>query len=550
MYKSRGKSYGPPIIIVQQAANEASTEKDKGQEEKTEAPPITTTPMSLTTDTTTTTEDSSIVFPMTRVDDDDADTTLASLVSNYDEMEFTERINNNGQVVFNDTQTKNGVQQSINLKINVIVENSSDSNEETETEEYDDDLYDSVPKATSTSPSIPRKNKANYIKKVLPPLAYTSSSSFRSEIAPEIAPPPATSNDYMYDSELDMLDYYYYDYQVPSVSDDVTKQQSLEKEEKVEITDKELFELYDDLSEILEDMETSLASKPKWPPQIKQQQLKPSVKDEKQNIYEFIRSKPLKMKPNSSPIMKNTNDEYRSQEVQVAKPKPFKDPRKKQRRKRRRRKKNFFKLDPMGSVKSYYYGGGGHISSHIPASSPNQYYNLTGDLIPDLREVSKPSNWNVRDFTPWEEIFFPRLGVMPITPEFDQDYQARPEKHRKAVTFDKLLKTNPNKFSRLIRHDNRRSRSRSDDDYYQVEPREQSREEPWTQYSHYTRVPRDDSSSFVREDDYYHPLPSFDISFDEWLAEAGVVTSSSSSKLRHFRNQKPFWNNPEGVLHR
>ena len=570
LYESRGKSYGPPIIVVQQAANEAATEKlDMGQEEKTEAPPITTTPMSLTTDTTTTTEDSSIVFPMTRVDDDDADTTLASLVSNYDEMEITERITggNNGQVVFNDTQTKNGVQQSINLKINVIVENSSDSNEETE-EEYDDDLYDSVPKATSTSPSIPRKNKANYIKKVLPPLAYTSSSSFRSEIAPGIAPPPATSNDYMYDSELDMLDYYYYDYQVPSVSDDVTKQQSLEKEEKVEITDKELFELYDDLSEILEDMETSLAStppksKPKWPPQIKQQQLKPSVKDEKQNIYEFIRSKPLKMKPkktryNSSPIMKNTNDGYRSQEIQVAKPKPFKDPRKKQRRKRRRRrKKNFLKLDqqeyfhPMGSVKSYY-GGGGHISSHIPASSPNQYYNLTGDLIPDLREVSKPSNWNVRDFTPWEEIFFPRLGVMPITPEFDQDDQARPEKHRKAVTFDKLLKTNPNqqrlsKFSRLIRHDNRRSRS--DDDYYQVEPRE-PREEPWTQYSHYTRVPRDDSS-FFREDDYYHhPLPSFDISFDEWLAEAGVVTSSSSSKLRHFRNQKPFWNNPEGVLHR
>ena len=491
-----------------------------------------------------------------------ADTTLlANLVTNYDEMEITERIHNNGQVIFNDTQIdpKRGVQQSINLKINVIVENS-DSTEENSDD--DAEYFDSVPKATSTSPSIPQK-KANYIKKLLPPLSYTSSSSFRSEApaAPVAAPPPATANDYMYDSELDMLDdYYYYE-----TDDNDQPKRSLEKE--VEITDKELFELYDDLSEILEDMEASLATKsqakPKWPPK----QQKPSVRDEKQNIYEFIRSKPLKMKPkryNAQPaelalvdqvdqlthqVDNVTADQlmtypYSSmrdpdelikpiiQSPQVkAKPKPFKfDPRK--RKKRRRRKKNFLK---MGSVKSY-----GHLSHPTPASS---YYNLTGDLIPDLREVSKPSDWNVRDFTPWQEIFFPRLGVMPITPELTTE--ARPEKHRKPeVTFDKLLKTNPNrglnKFSRLIRHDRAFAQRRSRSDDYPVE------EEPWTQYSHYTRVPRDDSFFKTEPENYYHPLPSFDISFDEWLAEAGV----SSSKLRHFRNQKPFWNNPEGVLHR
>ena len=226
------------------------------------------------------------------MDVDAADTTLlANLVTNYDEMEITERIHNNGQVIFNDTQIdpKRGVQQSINLKINVIVENS-DSTEENSDD--DAEYFDSVPKATSTSPSIPQK-KANYIKKLLPPLSYTSSSSFRSEApaAPVAAPPPATANDYMYDSELDMLDdYYYYE-----TDDNDQPKRSLEKE--VEITDKELFELYDDLSEILEDMEASLATKsqakPKWPPK----QQKPSVRDEKQNIYEFIRSKPLKMKP-------------------------------------------------------------------------------------------------------------------------------------------------------------------------------------------------------------------------------------------------------------
>ena len=509
-----------PAIIVVQAATQNEAEKDmKVKNMSTEEAPITTTPMSTTT---TTSEETRIVFPET--------TELASLTKYDDEMEITERITgNSGQVTFNDTQfdRASGMQQSINLKINVIVENDSDDSKET-SEDYE--LLDSVPKA-STSPTIPLQN-GNYIK--LAPLSYTSSSSFRSK-----APPPATLNDYMYDSELGLEDFYYYDDSYELDEDgyqEVTTRPVKPKQKKeVEITDKELFELYDDLSEILEDMEASLArttttSKPKWQ--------EPSVSRddaEKQNIYEFIRSKPLKTKPKKS---RQTYDVIQFKST----PRPLQNS-----RKRRRRKKNYLKMEyyPMASIKTYGRNPTIATTTEAPYHQQRSYYNLTEDLIPDLRGVSQPSDWNVRDFTQWENVFFPRLGVMParITPELDEP--AKPEKQRKAVTFDKLLKTSPNhreinKFSRLIRHD-KNFAHRSDDDYYYDD---EYREEPWPQYSHYTRMPRD---SFFRDDEREnYPLPSFDISFDEWLAEAGVTSSFSN-----FRNQKPFWDNPEGlVLHR
>ena len=606
----QGKA-APAIIIVQQPQQPVTVQKSEeklGQEAKTTEPPrpITTTPMSTTSTTTTTTttvtpsssiEDSSIVFPQPQ-------TTLGSLTK-YDEIEITESIGRNGgEVVFNDTQIDRGVQQSINLKINVIVEN--DSKEESE------DYVDSIPKA-STSPSIPFKN--GVVK--LAPLTYTSSNSFRSK-----EPAAATPNDYMYDSELDLEYYMYYDDEVyddenvpevwtepqgPPLHTDsqnnagggsarpsngngsgssqksgefkIKTKAALQQKQnlrKVELTDSELFELYDDLSEILEDMEASLA-KPK--PKLHS---RPTVggnsngivRDEKkQNIYEFIRSKPLKMpkkmtKTKHLPMLEVTRSPWTSPEASFevnsashdpARPStsngsgsfgehaPIKTKPNFKGRHRKRRRKNYLRMEyPLASVKTY----GSYPKTTM---APKSYYNLSSeDLIPDLRGVSKPSNWNVRDFTQWENIFYPRLGVIPstkITPELDparprRPQGSRPEKQRK-VTFDTLLKTNPrqiSKFSRLIQPDKRDRRRRIDDydyfngpqdDYEVVEADEH--DEPWTQYSTYTRMPRD---SFYREESALSPMPRFQITFDEWLAEAGVTSSPHWHRRRRRRRRR------------
>ena len=555
----------PAIIVVQQPQQQPVT-MQQGEEAKPFLPkskPVTTTPMSTTSTTTTTTttttpmEDSSIVFQTP------PPTPLAGLVT-YDDnndIEITERINRNGgEVVFNDTQVGRNsgggnVQQSINLKINVIVEN--DSPEENE------DYVDSIPKA-STSPSIALKN--GMVK--LAPLTYISSHSFRSKEPSLSSPPAATANDYMYDSELDLDEYYLYyddddDEAVPEVwtatelpstkstgkgaarptSQSGTLRGNLveaqkQNLQKVELTDTELFELYDDLTEILEDMEASLVQpEPKLhsrPADVSHK----TVRDEKkQNIYEFIRSKPLKMPKKTRKYPSSidaTRSPWTSPETSFkvnsagrgsARPSSSSSSSANAKFKtkgRKRRKKNYLKMEyyPLASVKSY----GPYPKTTM---APKSHYNLSsGDLIPDLRGVSKPSNWNVRDFTQWENIFYPRLGVIPstqITPELNPSQRPRPEKQRK-VTFDTLLKTNPrevSKFSRLIQHERRNRRRRIDDHFYDHEHIVVD-EEPWTQYSSYRRMPRD---NFYREDSALSPMPRFQISFDEWLAEAGVTSS-------------------------
>ena len=85
------------------------------------------------------------------------------------------------------------------------------------------------------------------------PLIYTSSASFRqSGAVPEKGrgPSQATSDDYLYDSELSHEDYYYDIEEFPEV---VTETDPMsDKVEEFDLTDMELFDLYDDIIQEIE----------------------------------------------------------------------------------------------------------------------------------------------------------------------------------------------------------------------------------------------------------------------------------------------------------
>ena len=181
--------------------------------------------------------------------------------------EFTETIVGSGDVniAFNDTQvTRPGesIQQSINFNINVIVEKEKEEGE-----------VDSLPRA-STRPSLlpykiwqeppsPTSPPAKKVSQALTingdedtlssPLAYTFSSSFRHSKNPvsnlkSVVSSPATQDDYLYDSELSHEDYYYDIEEFPEVITETGGgTQSDQLVEEVDLTDIELFDLYDEL---------------------------------------------------------------------------------------------------------------------------------------------------------------------------------------------------------------------------------------------------------------------------------------------------------------
>ena len=164
-----------------------------------------------------------------------------------------------------------------------------------------------------------------------------------------------------------------------------------------------------------------------------------------------------------------------------------------------------------------------------------------------------------------QQALLPRKFAKPSTNPRVQA-RAKPEKIRKVdtpVTFDNILKRNPNKqmkFSRLINHDiDRRWQRMSDADYFyghDISSRpyhnnyHMSRRRGrsgWDDHAHYSSSnyyhPPD---SISRESSYGH-MPSFEVSFEDWLTEAGVTPSRYS-----FRSDRDVqWHHrPEGYLYR
>jgi hypothetical protein len=210
------------------------------------------------------------------------------------------------------------------------------------------------------------------------------------------------------------------------------------------------------------------------------------------------------------------------------------------------------------------------------------FYNFTADLIPDLNTVAKPQDWNVRDFTTWEkEMFHPRKGssfvdprpprsrtlppapshiIEPPFPHMENPFNAIRNSHSRKnsvkppletheqehskMTFDKILKTtDPVKrmaFSRLIRHHGKIDRfdtlrsSEYDDVYQLMNTLEKRRGKVHSSYD------RKDSHSNSQEES----LPTFDISFEDWLSESGVSTTPMSFEAYSSRRQDrhPRWN--------
>lgn len=439
------------------------------------------------------------------------------------EDEITERLQGSGEVnvSLNDThlaQKGGEVQQSINLKINVYVENDSNEGQDNSYEPLD-----SLPKA-STVPSIQSEQWKEPPMMAEPdvsamlqalmldeeedtkaaPLTYTSSNSFRKQKKKNHQmPSPATPDDYLYDSELTIDDdFYYYEDDFPEVQ--LTRTQKNVKE--VDLTDLELFELYDDLSDIIVEVEAALDKKI---PERYTTTTTPRPSLAPQRIYNYIASKPLKKRP-PPPTRPSIVPPFSSEEllepIDQRKRPTRPPPMKKKRRPRRRRPANIL-VDNSLSPRGYNY-----------EKKPDDFYKLTKDLIPDLQDVAKPLNWNVRDFSQWEKL----LSSPPLP---------RAPKERKVegdVTFDKLLQRDPRKlrpkFSRLIGHD--AYRRRSYDDFYDNDAYKLSK-----------RIGRlIDTSS---HETAFHPLPTFDISFEDWLSESGVMPGRRTSYDGGFFHHRP-----------
>ena len=171
-----------------------------------------------------------------------------------------------------------------------------------------------------------------------------------------------------------------------------------------------------------------------------------------------------------------------------------------------------------------------HKNPQYQWKNNESFYNLTKDLIPDLKEVAKPPHWNVRDFSAWQTMFSPRSGAgldtVTTTRRPSRVDEVSPLRINR-VTFGNLLMREPHqpRFSRLIRHDaDRRS------DISSLSKRHGK--------LHYNeRMPRD---SFSRGPG--SAWPSFDISFEDWLAESGVSPSRLSFREasdQHWYNTRP-----------
>ncbi len=575
-------------------------------------------PQTSTTTTTTTTEapmqkeaGTDIIFPddpiIVNTTNQGLTTTPYGRISNTITDEITERLQGSGEVnvALNDTLASEGsVQQSINLKINVYVESDDRGSGEK------DMASDSVPKA-STNPSVVVKSNQQLWKRdrgdaselvqsltldhpdefltdtQASPLTYTSSSSFRKPAeAAAVGPSPATADDYLYDSELNHQDYYYYD-EFPEVvvdKDVIGNKQGKLSREEIDLTDVELFELYDDLSDIIVEVEEALQKKI---PTTTTTTTAAPVRLRPQEIYDYISSKPLKRprkkwprkdkvhaqkmpsndqgsiftKSQSSTAFRN---DFNAQEYYPAIATPPKEaiapftnkdllepvyPLQSARGPKRKRKW----AHPKRRPKTYFYEQAGN------------FYNLTKELIPDLHGVVKPHQWNVRDFSGWEKMFAPRMGPTaekatepPSVREVRPRQQSRPEKFRQdaAVTFDKLLKRSPRrqqmKFSRLIRHDNYKLRSRHDDegDVYRLVDALSKRNGYYLPTE--PRTPRD---NFSRETFAAAPppLPTFDVSFEDWLSDSGVTTSSRRHSFLERGDVSNAWyihHQPEGYFYR
>ena len=260
-------------------------------------------------------------------------------------------------------------------------------------------------------------------------------------------PSPATADDYLYDSELIHEDYYYYDDEIPElivedveVKDfrngerlrdqlnegprDLTEKPISATAEQDYLTDLELYDLYDDLAEVLEEMESVLPDvQPRQPRQNKQTQMSDF---QGQNVYDYITSKRLKSPYNIVTTRKPRapNPTRRPRPKRPSRPPPvekliqststYVEPYSNQ---ELHKPVDPVKHNVVTSKRSYPTPssdlGGLKRKPYYQWKQQNpSFYNLTKDLIPDLKDVSKPLNWNVRDFSGWHKMFEERPGVI------------------------------------------------------------------------------------------------------------------------------------------
>ncbi len=185
------------------------------------------------------------------------------------------------------------------------------------------------------------------------------------------------------------------------------------------------------------------------------------------------------------------------------------------------------------------------------ATPIGSFYNFNGDLISDLDSVVKPTGWNVRDFSHWEKMFVPRRGQIEAAAPPPLPRRRMPKSRPRPppptpVTFDRLLEVKKDDrlaFDRLISQVDRFDHG----DIYELLPTLESRrgyhredDRSSVQQNSITqpqpRQPRDfiearittEASSFGTSGEEEGPLPTFDVSFEDWLAESGVSTTPSS----------------------